>query len=110
MRQSRADHRFTSKLQAALADAQSLAIGQDNPNIEPLHLFSALLNQQGGSIKPLLSQVGFNVNQLSSALDKAIADLPKIQNPTGDISISNDMSRLLNQADRLAQQKGDPKQ
>lgn len=99
--------RFTSKLQAALADAQSLAIGQDNPNIEPLHLFSALLNQQGGSIKPLLSQVGFNVNQLSSALDKAIADLPKIQNPTGDISISNDMSRLLNQADRLAQQKGD---
>ncbi|UYZ85067.1 ATP-dependent chaperone ClpB [Entomomonas sp. E2T0] len=99
--------RFTSKLQAALADAQSLAIGQDNPNIEPLHLFSALLNQQGGSIKPLLSQVGFNVNQLSSVLDKAIADLPKIQNPTGDISISNDMSRLLNQADRLAQQKGD---
>ncbi|MFD1260913.1 ATP-dependent chaperone ClpB [Entomomonas asaccharolytica] len=99
--------RFTSKLQAALADAQSLAIGQDNPNIEPLHLFSALLNQQGGSIKPLLSQVGFNVNQLNSALDKAIADLPKIQNPTGDISISNDMNRLLNQADRLAQQKND---
>lgn len=99
--------RFTSKLQAALADAQSLAIGQDNPNIEPLHLFSALLNQQGGSIKPLLSQVGFNVNQLNSALDQAISDLPKIQNPTGDISISNDMSRLLNQADRLAQQKGD---
>lgn len=99
--------RFTSKLQAALADAQSLAIGQDNPNIEPLHLFSALLNQQGGSIKPLLSQVGFNVNQLNSALDQAISDLPKIQNPTGDISISNDMSRLLNQADRLAQQKND---
>lgn len=99
--------RFTSKLQSALSDAQSLAIGQDNPSIEPLHLFSALLNQQGGSIKPLLGQVGFNVNQLNTVLDKAIADLPKIQNPTGDISISQDMSRLLNQADRLAQQKGD---
>lgn len=99
--------KFTSKLQAALADAQSLAVGQDNPNIEPLHLFSALLNQQGGSIKPLLSQVGFNINQLNTALDKAIGDLPKIQNPNGDISISQDMSRLLNQADRLAQQRGD---
>lgn len=99
--------RFTSKLQSALADAQSLALGQDNPNIEPLHLFSALLNQQGGSIKPLLGQVGFNVNQLNTVLDKAIADLPKIQNPTGDITISQDLSRLLNQADRLAQQKGD---
>lgn len=99
--------RFTSKLQTALADAQSLAIGQDNSNIEPLHLFSALLNQQGGSIKPLLSQVGFNVNQFNNLLDKAIADLPKIQNPTGDISVSQDLARLLNQADRLAQQKGD---
>ncbi len=99
--------RFTSKLQSALADAQSLALGQDNPNIEPLHLFSALLNQQGGSIKPLLGQVGFNVNQLNTVIDKAIADLPKIQNPTGDITISQDLSRLLNQADRLAQQKGD---
>lgn len=99
--------RFTSKLQAALSDAQSLAIGQDNPNIEPLHLFSALLNQQGGSIKPLLSQVGFNVNDLNGTLDKAIDHLPKIQNPTGDISISQDLARLLNQADRLAQQKGD---
>lgn len=99
--------RFTSKLQSALADAQSLALGQDNSNIEPLHLFSALLNQQGGSIKPLLGQVGFNVNQLNTTLDKAIADLPKIQNPTGDITISQDLARLLNQADRLAQQKGD---
>lgn len=99
--------RFTSKLQAALADAQSLAVGQDNASIEPVHLFSALLNQQGGSIKPLLSQVGFNVSQLNTTLDKAIADLPKIQNPTGDINISQDMARLLNQADRLAQQKGD---
>lgn len=99
--------RFTSKLQAALADAQSLALGQDNANVEPVHLFSALLNQQGGSIKPLLSQVGFNVSQLNTVLDKTIADLPKIQNPTGDISISQDMARLLNQADRLAQQKGD---
>ena len=99
--------RLTSKLQLALSDAQSLAVGLDHPAIEPAHLMQALLDQQGGSIKPLLMQVGFDVNSLRKELTKELDQLPKIQNPTGDVNMSQDLARLLNQADRLAQQKGD---
>ena len=99
--------RLTSKLQLALSDAQSLAVGLDHPAIEPAHLMQALLEQQGGSIKPLLMQVGFDVNSLRKELTKELDQLPKIQNPTGDVNMSQDLARLLNQADRLAQQKGD---
>ena len=99
--------RLTSKLQLAISDAQSLAVGMDHPAIEPVHLMQALLEQQGGSIKPLLMQVGFDINSLRQALVKELDQLPKIQNPTGDVNMSQDLARLLNQADRLAQQKGD---
>ncbi|MEX5343916.1 ATP-dependent chaperone ClpB [Pseudomonas sp. I2] len=99
--------RLTSKLQLALSDSQSLAVGMDHPAIEPLHLMQALIDQQGGSIKPLLMQVGFDINSLRQALVKELDQLPKIQNPTGDVNMSQDLARLLNQADRLAQQKGD---
>lgn len=99
--------RLTSKLQLALSDAQSLAVGLDHPGIEPAHLMQALLEQQGGSIKPLLMQVGFDVTSLRKELSKELDQLPKIQNPTGDVNMSQDLARLLNQADRLAQQKGD---
>ena len=99
--------RLTSKLQLALSDAQSLAVGHDHPAIEPAHLMQAMLEQQGGSIKPLLMQVGFDVNSLRKELTKELDQLPKIQNPTGDVNMSQDLARLLNQADRLAQQKGD---
>jgi ATP-dependent Clp protease ATP-binding subunit ClpB len=99
--------RLTSKLQLALSDAQSLAVGLDHPAIEPAHLMQALLEQQGGSIKPLLLQVGFDVNSLRKELSKELDQLPKIQNPTGDVNMSQDLARLLNQADRLAQQKSD---
>ncbi|WP_248917471.1 ATP-dependent chaperone ClpB [Pseudomonas entomophila] len=99
--------RLTSKLQLALSDSQSLAVGMDHPAIEPLHLLQALIDQQGGSIKPLLMQVGFDINSLRKALTKELDQLPKIQNPTGDVNMSQDLARLLNQADRLAQQKGD---
>ncbi|EKT4524614.1 ATP-dependent chaperone ClpB [Pseudomonas putida] len=99
--------RLTSKLQLALSDSQSLAVGMDHPAIEPVHLMQALIDQQGGSIKPLLMQVGFDVNGLRQALAKEMDHLPKIQNPTGDVNMSQDLARLLNQADRLAQQKGD---
>ncbi|WP_310196984.1 ATP-dependent chaperone ClpB [Pseudomonas hunanensis] len=99
--------RLTSKLQLALSDSQSLAVGMDHPAIEPQHLLQALVDQQGGSIKPLLMQVGFDVNSLRKALSKELDQLPKIQNPTGDVNMSQDLARLLNQADRLAQQKGD---
>ncbi|WP_272481983.1 Clp protease N-terminal domain-containing protein, partial [Pseudomonas sp. HMSC75E02] len=99
--------RLTSKLQLALSDAQSLAVGHDHPAIEPVHLLCALIDQQGGSIKPLLMQVGFDIPALRAALNKELDALPKIQNPTGDVNLSQDLARLLNQADRLAQQKGD---
>ncbi|GFM58083.1 ATP-dependent chaperone ClpB [Pseudomonas capsici] len=99
--------RLTSKLQLALSDSQSLAVGMDHPAIEPAHLMHALLEQQGGSIKPLLLQVGFDINSLRKELSKELDHLPKIQNPTGDVNMSQDLARLLNQADRLAQQKGD---
>jgi ATP-dependent Clp protease ATP-binding subunit ClpB len=99
--------RLTSKLQLALSDAQSLAVGLDHSGIEPAHLMQAMLEQQGGSIKPLLMQVGFDVNSLRKELTKELDQLPKIQNPTGDVNMSQDLARLLNQADRLAQQKGD---
>nr|WP_298135847.1 ATP-dependent chaperone ClpB [uncultured Pseudomonas sp.] len=99
--------RLTSKLQLALSDAQSLAVGMDHAAIEPLHLMQSLLEQQGGSIKPLLMQVGFDINSLRKALSKELDHLPKIQSPTGDVNLSQDLARLLNQADRLSQQKGD---
>ncbi len=99
--------RLTSKLQLALSDAQSIAVGLDHSAIEPLHLMQALLEQQGGSIKPLLMQVGFDVNSLRQTLTKELDHLPKIQSPTGDVNLSQDLARLLNQADRLSQQKGD---
>ncbi|QEY59548.1 ATP-dependent chaperone ClpB [Pseudomonas sp. C27(2019)] len=99
--------RFTSQLQLALSDAQSLAIGHDHASIEPLHLLSALLEQQGGAIRPLLMQVGFDVRSLREALNTGLDRLAKLQHPTGDIAMSQALARLLNQADRLAQQKGD---
>lgn len=99
--------RFTSQLQLALSDAQSLAVGQDHAAVEPLHLLVALLDQQGGAIRPLLMQVGFDVKSLRESLNKGLEQLAKLQNPTGDMNMSQDLARLLNQADRLAQQKGD---
>jgi len=99
--------RLTSKLQLALSDAQSLAVGMDHSAIEPLHLMQALLEQQGGSIKPLLMQVGFDINSLRQGLTRELDQLGKLQNPTGDINLSQDLARLLNQADRLSQQRGD---
>ena len=99
--------KLTSKLQSALADAQSLALGKDNNFIEPVHLMLALLDQKGGSVRPLLSQTGFNIAELHEQLTQAVADLPQVTNHEGEVSVSPDLAKLLNQADKLAQQKGD---
>lgn len=99
--------KLTSKLQSALGDAQSLALGRNNNFIEPVHLLLALLDQKGGSVRPLLSQTGFNVNELRQALQQAIDNLPQLQDHDGEIAVSSDLGKLLNQADQLAQQKGD---
>lgn len=99
--------RLTSKFQSALADAQSLAIGKDNSQIEPVHLLLALIDQKGGSVKPLLMQVGFDVNTLRSELTGMLAELPQVSSPTGDIQTSQALYRMLNLADKKAQQAGD---
>lgn len=99
--------KLTSKLQLALADAQSLALGKDHNFIEPAHLLLALIDQQGGSVRPLLSQTGFNLRELHKQLQAIVADLPQVPDSGGEISVSNDLAKLFNQADKSAQQKGD---
>jgi ATP-dependent Clp protease ATP-binding subunit ClpB len=99
--------KLTSKFQAAFADAQSLALGQDNAFIEPLHLMKAMLDQDGGSVRQVLSQAGVNVATLRSQLDGAIERLPKVEGTGGDIHISNDLNRLLNLTDKIAQKRKD---
>ncbi|HZD52376.1 MAG TPA: ATP-dependent chaperone ClpB [Woeseiaceae bacterium] len=99
--------KLTSKLQMALADAQSLAVGQDHQFIEPAHLMVALLDQQGGSVRGLLTKAGANVNLLRSQLGEALDRLPKVEGAGGDVHISNDLNRLLNLTDSLAQKRND---
>jgi ATP-dependent Clp protease ATP-binding subunit ClpB len=99
--------RLTSKFQLALADAQSLAVGRDHQFIEPAHLLLALVDQQGGTARPLLDKAGVNVNKLRSELLAALGRLPKVEGTPGEVHLSNDLGRLLNVTDKLAQQKGD---
>ncbi len=99
--------KLTSKFQMALADAQSLAVGQDHQFIEPAHVMVAMLDQQGGSVRGLLSKAGANVNLLRSQLGDAIDRMPKVEGAGGDLHISNDLARLLNITDKLAQQRDD---
>ncbi|GAB2493988.1 ATP-dependent chaperone ClpB [Pseudoxanthomonas sangjuensis] len=99
--------KLTSRFQQALADAQSLAVGRDHNIIEPVHVLTALLDQSGGSTRPLLAQAGVNVPVLRERLGEALDKLPKVSGQEGNLSIGNDLTRLLNQTDKLAQQHGD---
>ncbi len=99
--------KLTSKFQMALADAQSLAVGRDHQFIEPAHLLTALLDQEGGSVRHLLTQQSVNVNQLRSGLGEILDRLPTVSGNAGDLHISNDLGRLLNQTDKLAQERKD---
>jgi len=99
--------RLTNKFQLALADAQSLALGHDNQFIEPLHLMSALLNQEGGSVRPLLSAAGADVAGLRTSIEQAINRLPQVEGTDGDVQPSADLIRVLNLCDKLAQKRGD---
>lgn len=99
--------RFTNQLQTALADAQSLAVGRDHSQLEPWHMLLALINQQGGSVRPLLAQAGFDVKALRDELSEKLEQLARVNNPTGDVNMSQDMGRLLNLSDRHAQKAGD---
>jgi ATP-dependent Clp protease ATP-binding subunit ClpB len=99
--------KLTSRFQQALGDAQSLAVGRDHNLIEPAHLLVALLDQQGGSTRPMLAQAGVNVAALRQRLGEALDKLPKVSGQAGEVSLGNDLGRLLNVCDKLAQQRGD---
>jgi len=99
--------KLTSKFQLALADAQSLATGLDNQLIEPAHVMVALLDQEGGSTRHLLTKAGVRVNALRSQLGELLDGLPKVSGAAGEISLSNDLIKLMNITDKLAQKRGD---
>ncbi len=99
--------KLTTKFQMALADAQSLAVGRDHQFIEPTHVMVALLDQQGGSVRHLLAQANINVNALRSQLGVALDELPQVQGTGGDVQISNELGRVMNVMDKLAQKRKD---
>ncbi len=99
--------KLTDKFQLALADAQSLAVGRDHAYIEPAHLMMAMLDQQGSSVRHLLTRAGANVNLLRSQLGEAIDRLPVVEGTAGEVHLSQDLGKLLNVADKLAQKRND---
>ncbi len=99
--------RLTTKFQSAIADAQSLAVGRDHQFIEPSHLLLALLDQDGGTVRHVLDRAGVNVRQLRSALGEALDRMPRVEGAAGEVHVSNDLGRLLNVCDKLAQQNKD---
>ena len=99
--------KLTNPLQQALGDAQSLAVGRDHSMIEPAHLLSALINQSGSAILPLLQKAGANISVLHAGVDKALSKVAKLADSTGDVQGSQALGRLLNRADKLSQERGD---
>ncbi len=99
--------KFTAKLQQALSDAQSLAVGRDHNSLAPVHLVQSMLRQQGGSVKPILTQMGVDTVAMERELDVLIERLPQIKENLGDVQMSPELGKLLNLADKNAQQRGD---
>jgi len=99
--------KLTGKFQMALADAQSLALGQDHAFIEPLHVMKILLEQEGGSVVPVLQKANVNVANLRSQIDSALQRLPKVEGTGGEVHISNELNRILNLTDKFAQKRKD---
>ncbi|EIC28361.1 MULTISPECIES: ATP-dependent chaperone ClpB [Methylomicrobium] len=99
--------KLTGKFQEALSDAQSLALGKDHQFIEPVHLMIALMDQEGGTVKPLLAQIGANTAGLRAELGQALNRFPTVSGTGGDVQISSELARLLNLTDKLAQKRGD---
>ena len=99
--------KLTSRFQEALSEAQSLAVGRDHNAIDPVHVLASLLAQDGGSIQPLLQAAGVNSDLLRTRLQQALERLPRLGHATGEVSVSPDLLRLLNLADKLAQKRGD---
>ena len=99
--------KLTSKFQLALADAQSLAVGKDHQFIEPVHVLIAMLEQEGGSVQPLLARVGVQIRSLNEKLQGALSALAEVQGQAGEVHLSQSTSRLLNVTDKLSQKLGD---
>ncbi|NMP27901.1 ATP-dependent chaperone ClpB [Rahnella sp. SAP-1] len=99
--------RLTSKFQLALADAQSLALGRDNQFIEPVHLMSALLKQEGGTVSPLLTAAGIDTQRVRTDVEQALARLPQVEGTGGDVQPSSELVRVLNLCDKISQQRAD---
>lgn len=99
--------KLTSKFQEVLAEAQSLAVGRDHQFIEPVHVLAAMLDQEGSTVRHVLTSAGVNVSSLRSQLGEALEALPQVQGIAGDVNISRDLGRLLNVTDKLAQQRKD---
>src|SRR5258707_12444281 len=99
--------KFTTKLQEAFAEAQSLALGHDHQQIEPQHLLLALLNQEDGGIAGLVGKAGGNTNSLKQGLLQSLKQFPKVQGTPGEVHVSRDLGNLLNVAEKDAQKRGD---
>ena len=94
--------KLTSKLQSALGEAQSLAVGRDHNEIQPQHLLTALLDAEGGTVRPLLDGAGLDVRAIRNQLLKSLDDLPTVADASGDVSPGQALMRVLNLADKLA--------
>ena len=99
--------RFTTSLQEALSEAQSIAVGRDHNYIEPVHVMQALLEQKNSSVNEVLKQAGIPVKELLRELETLVDQLPRVKNPDGNVQVSGETMRLFNLADKHAQQKGD---
>lgn len=99
--------KLTNKFQLALADAQSMAVGQDHGFIEPLHVMKSLINEEGSSVRSTLTKANVNVTHLRSQLDAALNRLPKVEGTPGEVHVSNELNRMLNVTDKLAQKRKD---
>ena len=99
--------KLTSHLQEALGQAQSLAVGQDNPSIEPLHVMKVLLDDESGSIRHLLALIGVNVAELLAKINDALKKLPQIEGGAPRLELSDELIRIFNRADKLSQQRKD---
>jgi len=99
--------KLTSKFQLGLQEAQSMAVGRDHQFIEPTHLMAAFLDQDGSGVRPLLAQSGVNVNGLRAGIDTLLDKMAQVSGSSGQLHVSNELSRLLNLTDKRAQQRGD---
>jgi len=99
--------KLTTPFQSAIQEAQSLAVGNDNPYIEPLHVLAALINQDDGSAKAILQRAGARVPALLTGIQQALDRLPKVEGHGGEVSISRDLDKIFNLTDKAAQKRGD---